>query len=1642
MAGTRATITVGVDGAPESRRSIDSVADAMRRMNAESLERVSGQLGALNDRIGSIRSTIGSFIVADIALRGFTSLSDKIGATLDKFGDLDDMAQRTGASIENLSRLQKVASVFGADFSTVGGALANLNKGLSGADDESNKARKALAFLGVSARDSAGKLREPGELMIEVAKRLQNYEDGAGKAALANDLFGKSGRELLPFMGDVSESIDDFSATSNEAVAQATALQDQWGKMRERSDELFAGIVVSGLPAMTDLADGISDVMKAQQDLVASDASSWAEDMAVGAARLIDVVVLIPRIMSAVGSSFKAVGADIEYVATAAVEVAKLKNPANVAFEFAKGNDPLANIRKALGDRNKIVEDANAQYDRLWNQPANQFEQAVLKRLSNRKGAADLPTPPGNDKPPADYSSGKDSDAEGAEKAAEAYRNLVESIKAKIAQSRIEAITGKAATAAQQEQIRLGEQLATGKLKLGPMQRAVVDGLLQELEASNAVIESNKRAAEIRQKQLDANAKALSDSTEEAMRNEALANTFGMTKGAIEQVELARLKDQLAQRDSLKLSQEEVENLHKLIAAKERSAVALVSVDAAEAAKKAGEDLDKFLDPTKAQTFGEALKGAFGAAGDSLTQLVSNLDAYSIRQAEVDKARKDAAMRFANDSTGYAAASEAISRRELRSRVTAYGDMATAAKGFFSEGSKGYRTLETAEKAFRAYELVMAAESLGKKLFFKEAEVAAHTTLNATKLSGEAATTAASTALAGTEASAWGITAVVKAIASLPFPLNLAAGAATMAAVVAVGAKLAGSVGGSGISLSQSRQESQGTGSVFGDSGAKSESIARSLERVEDNTYQGLAISMGMLSALTSIKNNIGSFSALVVRDTNITGNAPVAGLGQGSAEEFWSSDKASFLQGGLLGVALDKITGGWLSKTTGKIMGAIFGGKTTLEDSGFTADKTTLGAIASGGLNAMSYAEIKKDGGWFRKDKTSTQTNGLGEDANRQIAKVLLSLSDSVHEAGLALGLPADTFTDKLDAFVVDIGKISFKDMKADEIEKTLQAVFSKLGDDMAQFAVGGLEQFQEVGEGYMETLVRIAQGYQSVDVVMQSMGMTFGMIGTDSIAARQRLLDLSGGLEKFVQSSEQFLKDFFTEQEQAAALKSRIQPILGQYGLSASGEDATKNFRDYLVKVDPSTEAGAEAFAELSKIAPALKQIADAEQYIYDERKDLQAQLDELTMSSAQLLAKQRDALDENNRALFDQVQAATKAAAVLEERKGLQEQLDELTMTSAQLLAKQRDALDESNRALFDQVQAATKAAAVLEEQALAQKAATQTAKDRGAALLSGVDSAYSALQKVVGREKAALQELTSEHQALSSALHGTLDSMGVSGREREDRATAQAELKTALAIAKVSGVLPDVDSLKGALSVLGKDASAMFATKQDYLRDFYSTQNDIAGLAGLTDAKLSVEEQSLKALDGILESAQRQVDALKGLDTTALTLVDVMSAFGRAVGAAKADPMASAGGSLAKVYQELLGRAPDTSGLEFYKDRIAEGVTLSTIRNAMMGSDEYKQLHGIAAETKYVQPKASLNFDSTPISPAVASGELMRQLAGQTENNAALVAEVKALRTELEGLRAETRATATHGEKTARLLSRVIKEDVLNVSMEPQ
>jgi hypothetical protein len=228
------------------------------------------------------------------------------------------------------------------------------------------------------------------------------------------------------------------------------------------------------------------------------------------------------------------------------------------------------------------------------------------------------------------------------------------------------------------------------------------------------------------------------------------------------------------------------------------------------------------------------------------------------------------------------------------------------------------------------------------------------------------------------------------------------------------------------------------------------------------------------------------------------------------------------------------------------------------------------------------------------------------------------------------------------------------------------------------------------------------------------------------------------------------------------------------------------------------------------------------------------------------------------------------------------------------------------------------------------------ALQGIKDAAGTLLGGVDSVFSVLQRVVDREKTALQgsvdvhsEAVSRLQSLSQALRGSLNGMKSPDQQTMERAAAQAQIRAALAIARAGGPLASADGLKDALSAVSQDASSSFSTYADYLRDLYQTQSDMRQLADLTDDSLTVEERALKAaqaqlksMDDMLASAQEQVDLLKGINTNGLTVAQAMAALTGAIMGAKNNPIVAATGVITSAYQTALGRAPDGPGLEFW------------------------------------------------------------------------------------------------------------------------
>ncbi len=192
------------------------------------------------------------------SLFGIEAAISKVKQSIDTLASLDDAAQKTGSSVEDLSRIQKTAKNFGDDFGIIESSITKLAKGLATFDDGANDTMRALDAIGVSAKDNNGELRTSAEIYIDVAKSLQNYKDGAEKTAVANALFGKTGAELLPVMNNLAKGIDDVTGASADSAAQADEFNDALAKSNAAVDSIFSRLAVDLLPTLLNISNAVN----------------------------------------------------------------------------------------------------------------------------------------------------------------------------------------------------------------------------------------------------------------------------------------------------------------------------------------------------------------------------------------------------------------------------------------------------------------------------------------------------------------------------------------------------------------------------------------------------------------------------------------------------------------------------------------------------------------------------------------------------------------------------------------------------------------------------------------------------------------------------------------------------------------------------------------------------------------------------------------------------------------------------------------------------------------------------------------------------------------------------------------------------------------------------------------------------------------------------------------------------------------------------------------------------------------------------------------------------------------------------------------------------------------------------------------
>jgi lambda family phage tail tape measure protein len=349
---------------------------------ARLLDRHANDMKTSLQRVSSIAQT--TFAVA-IGATSVAALRDFVSHTLEAAAALQGLSEQTGASTTALSGFTPVATISGTAIEAIGANLAKLSKGLAGVDDETAGATKALQFLGIRAKDVSGNLRDPAEVMNDVALKLAEFEDGAGKTAIAMELFGKSGATMLPFLKDLAENQDLNIRLTAKQIEEADNASKAMGRMRAESNFVAQTLVTAAIPSMSVLTQELKRILLGTDNAVdgiqrmraEGTLTNWAEKTAYAIAVVIDALRGIGHTIKSVIGSFSAVWADIELAGT--------------FLAGGKGLNPFSDenrsrLQAALEKRNAIVAQSNQNYVELWDMPL--LADAVTKRFDEiRKGS-------------------------------------------------------------------------------------------------------------------------------------------------------------------------------------------------------------------------------------------------------------------------------------------------------------------------------------------------------------------------------------------------------------------------------------------------------------------------------------------------------------------------------------------------------------------------------------------------------------------------------------------------------------------------------------------------------------------------------------------------------------------------------------------------------------------------------------------------------------------------------------------------------------------------------------------------------------------------------------------------------------------------------------------------------------------------------------------------------------------------------------------------------------------------------------------------------------------------------------------------------------------------------------------------------
>ena len=237
-------------------------AGSIKRLG-NSMQGVTGRVKNLRLAMGGLNKTLGAFGLL-ISGGAFIGLVKGAIDSADSFGKLSD---QTGIAANSLQAYVNAGKLAGVGQETIDKGLRRLAQSMREADQGVATYSDSFNALGLSVRDSEGNLKSSETVLGEIADRFADLPDGATKAAISMEIFGRSGASLINLLNGGSAALEEFNyAVSDEFAQNAEFFNDQIAVLAIRFDGFRKQLADALLPTLNNLIGVFSDLFSSQND--------------------------------------------------------------------------------------------------------------------------------------------------------------------------------------------------------------------------------------------------------------------------------------------------------------------------------------------------------------------------------------------------------------------------------------------------------------------------------------------------------------------------------------------------------------------------------------------------------------------------------------------------------------------------------------------------------------------------------------------------------------------------------------------------------------------------------------------------------------------------------------------------------------------------------------------------------------------------------------------------------------------------------------------------------------------------------------------------------------------------------------------------------------------------------------------------------------------------------------------------------------------------------------------------------------------------------------------------------------------------------------------------------------------------------